>query len=149
MTDDLEGSARRLRFRLAYADTDPAGLVYYAAWFSWMERLQTEWFRSVGLPQDELLEAHGFGTVVAHASCDYLLATRLHDEIEIGVRLAESSARSFVTEHRIVRCTDGALVARGRIVLATVDRDGRSVPVPAVVTDRLRDPGAAVQGADG
>jgi len=31
------------RMRLSYADTDPAGLVYYATWFGWMERVSTEW----------------------------------------------------------------------------------------------------------
>lgn len=127
-----------LRFRLTYADTDPAGLVYYGAWFPWMERAQSELFHRAGLPQDRIAERHGFWTVVAHTECDYLAATRLYDEIELGVTLEAVGRTSITTGHRLVRIDDGVLVARAQIVLATVDADGHPIRVPDLLPQRLR-----------
>jgi hypothetical protein len=74
-------------FRLGYADTDPAGILYYAAWFPWMERMQSEWFYLNDLRQDRLSERHGFWTVTCHTECDYLVPVGLFDEIRIELRL--------------------------------------------------------------
>ncbi len=124
-------------FRLGYADTDPAGILYYAAWLPWMERTQTEWFYLNDLGQDTLAGRFGFWTVTVHAECDYLVPVGLHDEIRLELRLGEMGHSSFVTEHTMVRTADERLVGRGRITLVTVDPAGTSVPVPQLLRDRL------------
>ena len=126
-----------LSFRLSYADTDPSGLVYFAAWFPWMERVQSDWFHGHGLRQDTMLVEHGFGTVTRRAECDYLAPTALYDPITASVRLDAVGHSSFSTEHEMRRTSDGTVVARGRLVIVTVDPQGGSIPVPTLLRERL------------
>lgn len=117
-------------FRLGYADTDPAGILYYAAWFPWMERTQSEWFFDNGMRQDTLAERHGFWTVTRHTECEYLVAARLYDHIRLDVSLDRIGTRSFSFGHRMTRLADDQLVARASMTLVTVDAAGDSVPIP-------------------
>jgi acyl-CoA thioester hydrolase len=137
MPSDVESVWHRHTFRLAYADTDPAGLVYFAAWFPWMERAQSEWFQANDLRQHTLAERFGFSTVVRRAECDYLAPARLYDEITHTVSLGEIRHRSFTTEHRMERAADGVLVARASVVIVTVDQQGRPTEVPEDFRHRL------------
>lgn len=133
MNDDANDDSPALHsvtLRLGYADTDPAGILYYAAWFPWMERMQSEWFWRNGLRQDELSERHGFWTVTCHTECDYLVPVGLFDEIRIELRLGRIGNGSFDMHHRMVRVEDGAVVARAMLTIATVGTDGAAVRIP-------------------
>lgn len=127
-----------LTFSLSYADTDPSGLVYFAAWFPWMERCQSAWFYEHGLRQDTMLAEYGVGTVTRRAECDYLAPTALYDPITVTATLAESGRSSLTTQHEFVRDSDAVVVARGRLVIVTVAPGGRPVPVPGAVLRLLR-----------
>src|SRR5699024_3841056 len=96
-------------FRLGYADTDPAGILYYAAWFPFMERTQTEWFYLNGMRQDRIAETHGFWTATARTECDYLSQVGLFDEIRDELRLGRIGGASFRLDHQMVRTTDGII----------------------------------------
>ena len=124
-------------FRLSYADTDPAGILYYGAWFPWMERMQSEWFWINDLRQDELKARYGFWTVTAHTACDYLQAVGLFDEIRIELRLGEVGRRSFEMLHRMVRTSDGEVVARARIKIVAVSPEQTSVGIPDLLRQHL------------
>lgn len=137
---DLEA----LTFRLTYADTDPAGIVYYAAWFPWMERAQSEWFHRHGLRQDQLHERTGVATLVRHTACDYLAPAGLYDEIELRFHFESTGRTSFRSLHEMRRTNDGVVVARGTIVLVTVDPGhGQPVPVPATLVELFTETAAA------
>lgn len=127
----------QLEFRLSYADTDPAGILYYAAWFPWMERMQSEWFWMNGLRQDQLSEEHGFWSVTGHTECDYLVPVGLFDQIRIELRIGRIGTKSFDMEHRMVRTSDEVLVGRGLIRVVTVTPEGGSTPIPGVLRKHL------------
>lgn len=125
------------RFRLGYADTDPAGILYYAAWLPWMERTQSEWLFLNGWRQDTLLERFGFWTVTRKAECEYLLPVGLYDEIELSLHIGDIGTTSFRFEHRMVRLSDGAEVARASVLNVVVGADTRPLNIPAVLRDQL------------
>ncbi len=124
-------------FRLGYADTDPAGILYYAAWFPWMERLQTAWFADNGLRQDTLAARFGFWTVNARVECDYLVAVGLLDEIRLELRVAGVRSSAFTMEHTMWRTRDEVLVARATMTLVTVTPDGSPTRVPPLLRAHL------------
>lgn len=126
-----------LTLRLGYADTDPAGILYYAAWFPPMERMQSEWFWLNGLRQDELSERHGFWTVTAHTECDYLVAVGLFEEIRIDLRVGRVGRRSFDMSHTMVRTSDDVVVARALISIVSVAPDGTSLDLPPLLREHL------------
>ncbi|WP_300683511.1 thioesterase family protein [Nocardioides sp.] len=123
--------------RLGYADTDPAGILYYAAWFPWMERMQSEWFWLNDLRQDELSGRHGFWTVTGHTECDYLVPVGLFDEIRIDLRVGRVGRRSFDMSHTMVRTSDDVVVARALISIVSVAPDGTSLDLPPLLRDHL------------
>lgn len=124
--------------RLAYADCDPAGILYYAAWFPWMERVQSEWFFLNGLRQDTLKDRFGFWTVTRHTECEYLRQVSLFDTIDIELRLRGVGRTSLTFETQMHWQEGDALAARGAITLVCVDTEGRPIRVPHVMLAALR-----------
>lgn len=116
--------------RLSYADTDPAGILYYAAWFPKMEALQSEFLFLQGLRQDTLIERFGWWTVSRATQCDYLAAARLFDEVRIELRMGRIGTSSFRFAFRMVRIDDDVVVARAQNTVVTVSPDQASVPIP-------------------
>lgn len=116
--------------RLSYADCDPAGIIYFSTWFPWMERVQTEWLFNQGLRQDTMMERFGFTTLTRSAECEYVVTTQLYDEVRVALVEAQMGTSSCRFMFRMIRRADGMLVARGSLVLVTVDRAGVPVPVP-------------------
>lgn len=125
------------RLRLSYADCDPAGIVYYATWFPWMEKVHTEYWFLRGLRFDELLRGHGAVPVTRHTECEYLVTTRLFDEIRCDMRPAHLGRTSFRMAFAFVREGDGALVARSSLTLVCVDEAGAPAPVPSALRETL------------
>lgn len=126
-----------VRFRLSYADCDPAGIVYYAAWFPWMEKAHTEYWLLRGLRFDELLTGHGAVPVTRHTECEYLVTTRLFDEIRCEMRPAHLGRTSYRMAFTLVRESDQAVVARSSLTLVSMDAQGRPVPVPEPIREVL------------
>ena len=49
----------RMPLRVYYEDTDAGGVVYYANYLAFMERARTEWLRSLGYENQQLLDEQG------------------------------------------------------------------------------------------
>lgn len=118
------------QIRLGYADTDPAGILYFASWFPVMERLQSEFLFLQGLRQDQLKDTHGWWTVNRATECEYLAAARLFDLIRVELRVGRIGTSSFKFEHEMWREDDGAKVARGSLTLVTVSPEQEVVRMP-------------------
>ncbi|WP_193597061.1 acyl-CoA thioesterase [Microbacterium sp. YJN-G] len=116
--------------RLGYADTDPAGILYYAAWFPMMERLTSEFFLLQGLRQDTLSERFGWWMVSRATECEYLAAARLHDQVRIELRIGRIGRSSFRFAFHMIRIDDDVLVARAATTIVTVSPDQDRVEIP-------------------
>lgn len=134
---ELRPPLHRHTQRLSYADTDPAGILYYATWFPRMEALQTEWLFLCGLRQDTLLERFGWWTVSRSTQCDYLAAARLFDEITIELRVGEIGTSSVRFDFEMWRRSDDTLVATASNWLVTVSPDQRPIRIPDVLRECL------------
>jgi acyl-CoA thioester hydrolase len=127
------------RIRLTYADTDAAAILYYAAWFPWMERVSVQWSYDKGFRFDRMLAEHGAAPVARATSCEYLAATRVYDEIDIDMRVEHLGTRSYRLGFTMTRPTDAVVVARSTLTLVCLDGDGRATPVPAALRSVLQE----------
>jgi acyl-CoA thioester hydrolase len=125
------------RIRLSYADTDPAGLIYYGSWFAWMERLSTEWMFAQGFRYDRMAAEHGAAQVTRSTQCEYLRPTAVYDEIDIELRVPRVGVRSYDFGFTMVRCAEGNVVARSTLSLVTVDARGRPIQLPQTLRAAL------------
>ncbi|MEU4014747.1 thioesterase family protein [Microbacterium sp. NPDC028030] len=125
--------------RLTYADTDPAGILYYASWFPKMEALWSDFLFRNGFRQDRSLAARGWTTVTRATQCEYLVAARLFDEIRLELRIGPAGTTSFPLEYRMVRLDDDALVSRATTTIVLVDGAQRAIPIPPDFRSRLEE----------
>lgn len=116
--------------RLTYADTDPAGILYYASWFPKMEALWSDFLFRNGYRQDQSLATRGWTTVTRATQCEYLTAARLFDEIRLELRVGPAGTTSFPLEYRMVRLADDALVSRASTTIVLVDAQQRAIRIP-------------------
>lgn len=68
--------------RVYFEDTDCGGIVYYANYLKFCERARTEWLRSSGVSQQDMLEK-GEGFVVTRIAGHYRASARLDDLITV------------------------------------------------------------------
>jgi acyl-CoA thioester hydrolase len=122
--------------RVRYAETDKMGVVYYANYFVWFEVGRCELLRAVGWSYREM-EAEGIQLPVIEASCEYRQPGRYDDELEIRARGRVVSPARIAFEYDVIRCADGALLARGRTVHAAIGAGGRPTRVPQRVREVL------------
>lgn len=71
--------------RVYYEDTDAGGVVYYANYLNYMERARTEWLRSIGVEQDELVNNLNVLFAVRSVNIEYKQPARFNDSISITV----------------------------------------------------------------
>ncbi|OFW45604.1 MAG: hypothetical protein A3J29_15210 [Acidobacteria bacterium RIFCSPLOWO2_12_FULL_67_14b] len=110
------------------------GVVYYANYLVWFEVGRTDWLRDTGWSY-RAMEEDGLALPVIEAHCDYRLSAKYDDEIEIRTRARRLSPLRIQFDYEAVRRADGAAIASGHTVHATIDRQGRPVRLPERVKD--------------
>jgi len=121
--------------RVYYEDTDAQGVVYYANYFRFMERARTEWLRSLGVDQPELMYEERRIFVVTETRTEFIVPARFDDELIVTARLATLRRATFEIEQNIYReSLDGALLCRGSVKAAYLNADTmRPARVPASI----------------
>ena len=118
------------RLRVRYAETDAAGVVYYANYLTYFEVVRVELLRALGCPIKEV-EARGLQLPVVEARLKYLRPARLDDLLEVSLAVENVGPASFAFDYE-VRREDGLLLATGWTRLAVCEREtGRAVSMPA------------------
>jgi YbgC/YbaW family acyl-CoA thioester hydrolase len=129
---------QELRFRLAYADCDPAQVVYYAAYYPWFERTSTEWWYSKGVLLDRMAESHGVAIVSRASGCEYLATTRVFDHLACRMYVGRLGETSVTFDFEMVRLDDQVTVARGFYTVVTIKPGAGPTPIPASLRELLR-----------
>jgi len=121
--------------RVYYEDTDAGGIVYYANYLKFAERARTEMMRELGTSHSEMIEAEEASFAVARCEVDYLKSARLDDLLQVRTRIVEVGGATLDALQVVRRDEDD--VARLRIRLACLNRDGRARRIPASVRAAL------------
>jgi acyl-CoA thioester hydrolase len=134
----LQPVLHELEFRLAYADCDPAGIVYYAAYYPWFERTYNEWAFLGGFPPSRMHELWGATHVTVASNCTYIVPGRLHEPFTTRMRLGRLGTTSFTMTFSIDHRETDVTYAEGAMTYVFVDRANldddvrpRPAPVPA------------------
>lgn len=89
--------------RVYYEDTDSGGVVYHARYLSFMEQARTEWLRSFGIEQDNLLRQHDCLFAVRDIQIAYRKPALFNDMLQIETALVTLKKASFIFEQIIRR----------------------------------------------
>lgn len=135
-----------IKLRLSYADCDPAGIVYYAAYYPWFERVYNEWTVVNDIRPDRMRDLWGATHITRASDCEYLIPGRLFDQFTCEMRLGHLGNTSFSMRFEMINCADGKTYAIGRMVFVFVDDDfpPRPVAVPDGFKEELRAMGCKI-----
>ena len=132
-----------IEFRLSYGDCDPAGIVYFAAYYPWFDRVYNEWAYLGGFPPSKMVELWGATHLSVASGCRYRIPGRLHDPLTCRMRLGGIGTTSFVAHFTVEHRETSDTHAEGEMVFVFVtgEADGderpRSTPVPEGLRDVL------------
>ena len=126
--DESEARVSTIQFRVRYQETDQMGVVYHANYFTYFEMGRTELLREASGVSYRDVEASKTKMVVVKAECSYSKPARYDDLLTLKTRVVGLSFTTIEHEYRLFR--DDVLLVVGRVLLATVNEQGKVVPVP-------------------
>src|SRR5215813_790541 len=120
-------SQHEVQIRVRYQETDGQARLHHANYFTYFELGRTELLRAAGMSYLQVEEA-GYLLVVVEIGCEYFLPAAFDDLLT--VRTTVVKAKGARIEHGYEVFRDGELLARGRSVVACVDRSGKPKRIP-------------------
>ena len=127
-----------IEVRVRYAETDQMGVVYHANYLVWCEIGRTDLIRQLGTSYADL-ERDGVGLAVIDASLRYHSAARYDDLIRIRTVLTDVRSRTVTFDYAIENASSGLRLASARTTLATLNREGKLVAMPAQIRRVMED----------
>lgn len=103
----------RTRRRIEFADTDMAGIVHFARFFSFMETAEHEFLLSLGSQVHFDYEGHEVGWPRIAASCEYRSPARFGDVLDIHLTVLRKGRRAMTYGFHF--SCEGRAVAEGQI----------------------------------
>ncbi|PHS24486.1 MAG: tol-pal system-associated acyl-CoA thioesterase [Methylophaga sp.] len=105
--------------RVYYEDTDSGGVVYHSNYLNFMERARTEWLRSLGFEQDELITNHQCIFAVHSMQLKFRRPAKFNDLLLLQSRITDLSGASFEFEQKIFR--DDELLCEAVVKIACLN----------------------------
>jgi len=112
-----------------YAETDKGGVVHHSVYPVWFEMGRTELLRANGIAYKDLEET-GIFFVVAELHIKYRRPAEYDEELRLETTCTAVSASKVEHTYKLMRCSDGVLLAEGSSILACVDGAGKVRRIP-------------------
>jgi len=101
--------------RVAFSETDSAGIVHFANFFRYMEDTEHAYLRSLGLSVHRELGDGVAGFPRVSAQCDYRRPLRFEDEFTIIVRVAAKTDKSVTYGFTFEKADEESPIATGTL----------------------------------
>jgi acyl-CoA thioester hydrolase len=125
-----------LTHRVRYHETDLQGFMFNSRYLELADVAMTEYFRALGLPYLELLDAGADPSVVS-AQLEFRRAARFEDVLAVAVGCTRVGRSSFTLDMSVTRAQE--TVADMRLTYVNVDAEATaSRPLPEAVARCLR-----------
>ncbi len=126
--------------RIEWADTDTAGIIHFSRYFCFMEEVEHEFLRSIGL--SVLMERDGQRITWprVRATCEFVKPVKFEDVVDVHLSVQRKGVKSITYDFTFSQ--DGVEVARGQIVVACCrieDHKLVAIPIPEFVGSRIED----------
>lgn len=124
--------------RIEWADTDTAGIIHFSRYFCFMEEVEHEFLRSLGLSC--MMERDGLRITWPRvsATCDFVRPVRFEDVVDVHLKVRRKGNKS-ITYSFVFSHADQA-VARGEVVTACcrIDEHGlKAIQLPEFVSSKI------------
>ena len=106
-------------YRVYYEDTDAQRVMYYANYLKFAERARTDFLRTMGIAQINLMQENNLIFVVRKCTIDYFAPALLDDLIEVSAEITSVSNTSMVILQNFIK--DGKIINTIEVVIVCVD----------------------------
>jgi 4-hydroxybenzoyl-CoA thioesterase/acyl-CoA thioester hydrolase len=124
-----------------FRDTDAAGIAHFSAFLFYMESVEHELLRHLGLSVLWAGESGPISWPRVSVSCDYAGAARFEEVLDVSLRVARLGAKSVTYEFEFT-CA-GRAIAKGRTVAVccrmSKEAPPESIPIPEPIAAKLRE----------
>ncbi len=125
--------------RVAFGDTDMAGIVHFANFFQYMEAAESDFLRSRGLTVMWFDGDSHYGFPRVSAACDFQKPAKFEDLLNIAVTIEKIGTKSISYRFDFTRGDDA--IAVGRITSVFCRAGGpvhiESIEIPAAIRAKL------------
>ena len=112
-----------------YAETDQGGVIHHSIYPVWFEMGRTELLRVKGVAYRDLEKA-GIFFVVTELHIKYHMPARYDENLQLETTCSGIDASKLEHAYRLVRCSDGAILAEGSSIVACVNAEGNVRRIP-------------------
>ncbi len=127
--------------RVYWEDTDAGGIVFYVNYLKFFERARTEWLRTLGIEQRQMVERAQGMFVVSATHIRYLRPARLDDELIVTASLIEMGRASMTIAQRVLLKNerDAPLLCEGTIRIGWVNASTlKPARIPQTILETLQ-----------
>ncbi len=131
-------SSARIERRVRFGDTDPFGVLYFAALLDYYKDSVDEWFRNMGEAPEKIYRnrEERFGFPVVHVEADYMKPVR-YDELVVLECAVDSVGDKSVT-FAVVARAGNEVASKGRLTFASISDDWKPIPLPERIASLVK-----------
>ncbi|MGB0895374.1 MAG: tol-pal system-associated acyl-CoA thioesterase [Parashewanella sp.] len=119
-----------------YENTDAGGVVYHANYLNFFERARTEWLKSIGISQSQLLQ-QDIAFVVKHCDISFRIAAKFEQNLKVLSNMSNMKKASM-TFHQSLIDDDGNLYCEAHVTVACVNLSKmRPTAIPKQIIQEL------------
>ncbi len=127
--------------RVAFSDTDMAGIVHFSRFFVFMEAAEHAFLRSLGTSVSTEWDGNKIGWPRLEATCTYLSPAVFEDVLDIHLKVIRKGTKSLTYRFDFFR--EETAIARGELsTVCCICNPGekiRSIPIPDFIADQIAD----------
>ena len=127
-------SSQTFEWRVYFEDTDAGGVVYNANYLKFYERARTEFLRTLGFEQDDLL-AQNIVFVVRNINVDFIKAARFNEILIVESNIVNLKKASLVFKQEIFTESNGQKVLVNNALVKVVCVNADSFIPTGIPTD--------------
>jgi len=124
------------RYRVAWVDTDAAGVVHFSNFFRMFERAEEDFYAKLGFDFRDVGERYNIWLPRVEAFCKYRSPAFFGDLLSIKIRLIELKEKAIRYGFRILRGEE--VLAEGYVVIVAADKEkNKAAPIPREIREKL------------
>uniref|UniRef100_E6PEA1 Putative Pol-Pal system-associated acyl-CoA thioesterase n=1 Tax=mine drainage metagenome TaxID=410659 RepID=E6PEA1_9ZZZZ len=116
----------RTRVRVQWADIDAAGIMYFAAYWRYIERAEMEFFRDLGFAYEKIFEEYDFWLPRVKTDAEYFGPALMDDWLELQTSIEHVGSASLRWQTVVMNERLGEAGARFTLTCACMDRVTRT-----------------------
>jgi acyl-CoA thioester hydrolase len=126
------------RLQTYWDDADPAGRVYFAHFFRFVEYAESELFRSAGTERMHQYDKHAVWMPRVESFAKFSKPIYAEEAIIVRLRTRFKGEKTVRMEFEVLNVNDRSLLAEGYITAVCIDRaTSKSCPIPAAMREVL------------